>query len=109
VKAARDLIRVVIKFTAGMEYGHDDLGSGSPFVFMVINGYPPAIICHTHGAVDMYGDVDLVTMTGEGFVYGVIDDLEHHVMQAGTVIGVTDVHSRALSHRVQALENLDVT
>jgi hypothetical protein len=30
-----------------------------------------------------------------------------HVVQAGAVFGVADVHARALAHGLEALENLD--
>ena len=34
-------------------------------------------------------------------------DLEHHVVQAGPVIGVADIHAGALAHRVEAAQHLD--
>ena len=34
-------------------------------------------------------------------------DLKHHVVETGTIIGVTDVHTGALTDRLQALEDLD--
>ena len=50
---------------------------------------------------------DLGGVAGERLVDGVVDDLVDHVMQAGAVIGVADIHARALAHRVEALEDLD--
>ena len=43
-----------------------------------------------------------------GLVDRVVDDLEDHVVQAGCVVGVADVHARALAHRLEALQDLDV-
>ena len=43
----------------------------------------------------------------ERFVDGVVEHFEHHVVQAGAVGRVADVHAGALAHRVQALEDLD--
>ena len=34
-------------------------------------------------------------------------NLEHHVVEAGPVVGVADIHAGALAHRVEALEDLD--
>jgi hypothetical protein len=40
-------------------------------------------------------------VTGQGFIDGVIHDLEDHVMQTAAVIGITDVHSGSLSYGVE--------
>ena len=50
---------------------------------------------------------DLVGMAGQRLVDGVVDDLVDHVVQAGAVIGVADIHARPLAHGVEALEDLD--
>src|SRR5690606_500578 len=52
-------------------------------------------------------DEDSVAMPGECFVDRIVADLEHHVMQAGPVIGVADVHAGAFPHRIQPFEDLD--
>ena len=49
----------------------------------------------------------LVGMAGERLVDAVVDDLVDHVVQAGAVVGVADVHARPLAHGVEALEDLD--
>jgi hypothetical protein len=46
-------------------------------------------------------------MAGQRLVDGVVDHLVDHVVQARAVIGVADIHARALAHGVQALEHLD--
>ncbi len=40
-------------------------------------------------------------------VDGIVADLEHHVMQARAIVGIADVHARALAHGIQALQHLD--
>ena len=49
----------------------------------------------------------LVGMAGQRLVDGVVDDLVDHVVQAGAVVGVADIHARPLAHGVEALEDLD--
>jgi hypothetical protein len=49
----------------------------------------------------------IVAEAGERLVHRVVDHLEHHVVQAGAVGGVADVHAGALAHRLEALEDLD--
>jgi hypothetical protein len=56
----------------------------------------------------MNGDVNIVAVSGQSFVNGVIHHLKHHVMQAGAIIGITDIHPRALSNGVKPFENLDI-
>ena len=46
-------------------------------------------------------------VAGQRLVDGVVDDLVDHVVQAGAVIGVADIHARPLAHGVEALEDLD--
>ena len=46
-------------------------------------------------------------MPGKNLVDRVIDDFVDHVVQAGAVVGIADVHSWAFADRVQALEHLD--
>ena len=43
----------------------------------------------------------------ERLVDRVVDDLVDHVMQARAVVGVADIHARALAHRIEALEDPD--
>jgi hypothetical protein len=41
-------------------------------------------------------------MTRKCFIDRVIDNLEHHVMQTGSVIGVTDVHTWSFANGFEA-------
>ena len=52
-------------------------------------------------------DLDVVAVAGQRLVDRVVDDLEDHVVQAGAVGRVADVHAGALAHGVQALQDLD--
>jgi len=66
-----------------------------------------AVVGDGAGAVRVEGDRNEVGMAGQGLVDGVVDHLVDHVVQARAVVGVADIHARALAHRIQALENLD--
>ena len=41
-------------------------------------------------------------MTGQRFIDCIVDNLEHHVMEAGTVRRVTDIHSGTQADRFEA-------
>ena len=70
---------------------------------MHIHGDAAAIVRHRHRLVGVDRDHDPVAMTGQGLVDGVVHHLENHVVQAGAVIGVADVHAGPFAHRVKAL------
>ena len=46
-------------------------------------------------------------MTGKRLVDAVVHDFVNHVMEAGPVIGVADIHARPLADGFQTLQNLD--
>ena len=49
----------------------------------------------------MNGDHDGVTMAGQGFIDGIVEHLEYHVMQAAAILGVANVHAWAFAYRIQ--------
>src|SRR5690606_39943 len=67
----------------------------------------PAVIAYRNAVVGVDGDDDVIAMACQRFVDGVVDHFENHVMQAGAVRGVADVHARALAHGLEAFEHLD--
>ena len=66
-----------------------------------------AIVDNTDRTVSVDRHRNLVGMTSQGFVDRVVDDLEDHVMQAGPVVRVADIHTRPFADCVKAFENLD--
>ena len=60
-----------------------------------------------HRAIGMDGDRHLVCIAGQRLVDRVVDDFEHHVVQAGAIIGVADIHARTLAYCVKTLQDLD--
>ena len=52
-------------------------------------------------------DRDVVAVACKRLVDRVIQDLEHHVMQAGAVARVADIHPGTLAHGFQPFEHLD--
>ncbi|OPZ10950.1 MAG: hypothetical protein BWZ07_02334 [Alphaproteobacteria bacterium ADurb.BinA280] len=55
----------------------------------------------------MNDHLDVVAVATERFVNGVVEHLEHHVMQAGAITGVTDVHAGALADGLQTFQDAD--
>jgi hypothetical protein len=46
-------------------------------------------------------------MTGQGLVDRVVGNLEHHVVETRSIVGVADIHAGAFADGVEALEDLD--
>ena len=70
-------------------------------------GMPRPLSLTVHEPSGLSVTVTCVGMAGERLVDAVVDDLVDHVVQAGAVVGVADIHARALAHRIEALEDLD--
>ena len=75
----------------------------TPFLGMDIDRNAAAVVDHRDRFVRVDRDADFLAVAGERFVDGVVDDFENHVVEAGAVIGVADVHSGPLSDRFEAL------
>ena len=105
MEATRDLVGVLVELAAGMQHRHDDFSGASALTGVDVRGDAAAVVLHCHGFVGVNGDGDAVAVAGEGFVDGVVHHLEYHVVQAGAVVRVADVHARALAHRVQTLQH----
>ena len=107
MQAAGNLVGVLVEFSAGVELGHDDLGGGHAFALVDVGRNAAPVVAHRAGTVGVERDDDGFCVAGEGLVDRVIDDLVDHVVQAGTVVGVADIHARPLTDGVEALEDLD--
>ena len=92
-----------------MQHGHDDLCRRAPLFGVNVDRNAATVVTHCDGLVGVDDHLHAVTMTRQCLVDCVVDDFKNHVMQAGPVIGVTDVHARALTHRVKSLQDLDFT
>ena len=109
VQPAGNLVAVVVELAAGMQFGHHDLGRRALFLvaFLDVRGNAAAVVGDADRIVAVDDDLDVVAPAGECLVDRVVEHLEDHVMQAGAVRRVADVHAGALAHGVQALEDLD--
>ena len=68
-------------------------------------GYTAAIVGHADRVVGVNDDINFIAKPGQRFVNGVIHHFKHHVVQPGTVTGVTDIHAGAFAHGLQSLQH----
>ena len=107
VQAAGNLVGVLVELSAGVQLGHDDFGRGNALALVNVDRNAAAVVAHRHRAVGVEDDFDRGGVAGQRFVDGVVDDFVDHVMQAGAVIGVADIHARPLAHGVEPLQHPD--
>ena len=111
VQAARDLVGVVVRgvleLPARVQLGHDHLGRRHAFFGVHAGGNAAPVIFHRNRAIGVQFDQNEVAMPRQRLVDGIVRDFEHHVVQARSVVGIADIHPRALAHRIEAFENLD--
>ena len=92
VQTARNLVRVAVKFSPGVQSGHHDLrGGNTGFMFANRNAAP--VVLNRHRIIEVDCDIDQVAISGQCFVYGVVHDFIHHLMQAIFVV-VANIHAR---------------
>jgi hypothetical protein len=104
---ARDLVGILVELAARMQAGQHDLGGGDAFLGVDVGGDAAAVIGDGDGPVAVQRDRDLRRIARLRLVHGVVDDLEGHVVQAGAVIGVADVHAWPLAHGLEPPQHGD--
>ena len=109
VQPAGNLVAVLVELAAGVQLGHHDLGGRAPLVVVVLDvgRNAAAVVDDRHRVVGVDDDLDVVAVARQRLVDRVVEHLEHHVMQAGAVGRVADVHARALAYGIEALQDLD--
>jgi hypothetical protein len=61
----------------------------------------------SEGTVRIERDRNKIGMPGQRLIDGVVHHLVDHMVKAGTVVGVADIHARPLADGIQPLQNLD--
>ena len=107
MESAGDGVAAAAELAAGMEDRHDDLDGGPVLSGVIVDGDAATIVDDLNPAVGLNGDFDVVAVTGEGLIHGIVDDLVHQVMQPALTSGA-DVHAGPFAHRLESLENSDV-
>jgi hypothetical protein len=90
-----------------VEHGEHDL-RGRPLLLLVhVDGDAAAVVGDRDAVVRVDRDLDVVALTGQGLVDGVVHDLVDEVVKAAGP-GGSDVHAGALADGLEALEHGDV-
>lgn len=107
MQTAGHLVGILVELSARVQLRHDDFGGGNAFGRVDIGRNAAPVIRDRHRPVGVQRHRHQIGMTGKRLVDGVVDHFVDHVVQAGTVIGITDIHAGPLAHGIKTLEDLD--
>jgi len=102
VQSTRHLIAVVIKFTPGVQGGHDHFRRRHLLLWVKVGRNTSTVVFNRNSFLGMDGDLHFIAVSGEGLIDRVVDQLLHHVVQSRAILGITDVHSRPLPNSIKA-------
>ena len=107
VQAAGDLVAVAAELSAGVELREDDGQRGLALTLDDADRDAGAPVLDGDRVVGVERHLDALVPAGEGLVDGVVDDLVDEVVEAPETCRA-DVHARAQTDRLEALEDGDV-
>ena len=107
MQTAGNLVGVVVELAAGVQLGHHDFRRRALLLVVGLDfsRYAAPVILHADRIVGVYGYRDVVAVSRQRLVYRVVDDFEDHVMQAGAVAGIADIHAGPLAYGFKTLED----
>ena len=108
VQTAGNFVAVSAEFTAGVQYRKDDLQRRNAHFRVNTRRDAASVVFYRDRIVLVDRNNDLVAYARKSFVDRVVHDFIDQMMQTARR-GRTDVHTRPLAHRFQALENLNLT
>ena len=100
------LVAVTAELTAGMKHRQNDFDSGHT-AFVHVYRDTTSIIRNGNAVIPMNRHINLVAVTGQSFVDGVIDNFVYEMMQT-TFGSAADIHTRTHTHSLQTFENLNL-
>ena len=107
VQTAGNFVAAAAELAAGVEDSKDHLQGGTASLGLDVHGDTAAVVGNGDGIAGIDGHGDIGAVARQGLVDGVIHNFVHQVMKS-RLTGRADVHARALAHRLQALQDLDL-
>src|SRR5215213_8573905 len=101
MESTGDFVRRIIEFASRMQHSHDHFGGGPALFGVNVHRYTSPVVGNGYGLICVDRDDNSVAKAGKCLINGVIYNFKDHVVQTGTVIGVSDVHSGAFSDSVE--------
>ena len=107
MQATRRLVDLSGELSARVQFAENDLQSGAVWELRVrFNRNAATIVPNRDRVIVVKFDLDTACMACDGFVHRVVKDLGNQVVKRA-LVGAANIHPRALSHRFEALKDLD--
>ena len=107
VQTARNLIGILVEFTACVQLGHDDLCRRDTLCRVRVDRHASAVVRDLGRPVSVQDDRGFGRVPRKRFVNCVIDGLVNHVVKTRTIVRVTNVHARAFPDGLKPFQDLD--
>ena len=98
VQAAGETVGLVVELAARMESREDQFDAAYFFLRVYVDRHAAAVVDHANGPILVKGHVDLLAVSGDGFIDAVVDDLVRQVIGPRGV----GVHPRSTAYRLKA-------
>ena len=108
VQAARGDVGAATELAAGVQLGGHHLDAGQPGLGLLVGGDAATVVVDLGRPVGVQGHLHGVRGAGQRLVDPVVDDLPQALHQTAGV-GGADVHARPLAHRLEPLEDEEVS
>ena len=105
VKAPGHLVARLAELASGMQHGEHHFQSGTMLLLVHARGDASAVVPDLYRIVLENLHVDAVAEACHGFVDAVVDHLVDEMVET-SFRNVSDIHGRALAHRLKTFENL---
>ena len=107
MQATRNLVRILVKLTAGVQLRHNHFSRRNALFRVNVDGNAATVVLYRNRMIFVQNHQRAVTVPGQRFIDGVIDHFIHHVMQARAVVRIANIHTGALAHSIQSTEDFD--
>ena len=111
VQTTRYLVAVLVELATCVQFGQGNFSRTALGLVLVIHLHTrrnaTTIVSDADGVVTVDGDHNVIAMACQSFVNRVVHHLEHQVVQACSVGGISNVHAGAFSNRFESFQNLD--
>ena len=105
MQATGHLVGVLVELAARVQPGQHDRAGGNVRPWMDVGRNATPVVAHRDRAVAVKDQLAARSESGLRLVHRVVDDLECHVMQAGAIVGVADIHAGPSPDGVQAAQH----
>ncbi len=108
MQAAGYLVAVVVELSAGVQHGHDDLRGRNVFFLVDVRRNTASIVGNRDRTIIEDRHRDMVAIARQGLVDRVVHHLEDHVVQAGAIMHIADIHAGTLANRFETAQDGDL-